>query len=188
MIVLEGSSLSCLTSITPATEARYPAHGSSKGKMTALKPYLPTKAAPSIMPVTMSPLKLWKRSDPLPAQSPTLSPTRSAITAGFLGSSSGIPCSTFPTRSAPMSAALVKIPPPTCAKSAIRLAPKPNPTRSFGFLRRMKRRVTPTRLRAGTERPMRLPPIKAMRNAVMEDFLAASVTRPWTLTTSLITE
>lgn len=42
-----------------------------------------------------------------PAQSPTLSPTRSAITAGFLGSSSGIPCSTLPIRSAPTSAALV---------------------------------------------------------------------------------
>jgi len=42
-----------------------------------------------------------------PAQSPTLSPTRSAITAGFLGSSSGIPTSTFPMRSAPTSAALV---------------------------------------------------------------------------------
>lgn len=42
-----------------------------------------------------------------PAQSPTLSPTRSAITAGFRGSSSGMPSSTFPMRSAPTSAALV---------------------------------------------------------------------------------
>ena len=48
-----------------------------------------------------------------PAQSPTLSPTRSAITAGFHGSSSGIPCSTFPIRSAPTSAAFVYIPPPS---------------------------------------------------------------------------
>ena len=47
------------------------------------------------------------RSDPIPATSPTLSPTLSAITAGFLGSSSGIPASTLPTRSAPTSAALV---------------------------------------------------------------------------------
>jgi len=42
-----------------------------------------------------------------PAQSPTLSPTKSAITAGFLGSSSGIPTSTFPIKSAPTSAAFV---------------------------------------------------------------------------------
>ena len=54
-----------------------------------------------------------KRSAHYPAQSPTLSPTRSAITAGFRGSSSGIPSSTFPTKSAPTSAAFVKIPPPS---------------------------------------------------------------------------
>ena len=40
-------------------------------------------------------------------QSPTLSPTRSAITAALRGSSSGMPASTLPTRSAPTSAALV---------------------------------------------------------------------------------
>ena len=37
----------------------------------------------------------------MPAQSPTLSPTLSAMTAGLRGSSSGIPASTLPTRSAP---------------------------------------------------------------------------------------
>ena len=42
----------------------------------------------------------------MPAQSPTLSPTLSAIVAGLRGSSSGIPASTFPTRSAPTSARL----------------------------------------------------------------------------------
>ena len=52
-----------------------------------------------------------KISEPIPATSPTLSPTLSAITPGFLGSSSGIPASTLPTRSAPTSALLVKIPP-----------------------------------------------------------------------------
>ena len=70
-----------------------------------------------------------KRSAPIPATSPTLSPTLSAIVAGFLGSSSGIPASTFPTRSAPTSAALVYIPPPTRAKSAIDSAPSENPAR-----------------------------------------------------------
>src|ERR1700733_3761000 len=51
------------------------------------------------------------RSAAIPAQSPTLSPTLSAITAGLRGSSSGIPASTLPTRSAPTSAPLVKMPP-----------------------------------------------------------------------------
>ncbi|KJU81904.1 hypothetical protein MBAV_005906 [Candidatus Magnetobacterium bavaricum] len=73
------------------------------------------------------------RSAPRPAQSPTLSPTRSAITAGFLGSSSGMPASTLPTRSAPTSAALVYIPPPSCAKSATNEAPKPYPTIKNGI-------------------------------------------------------
>ncbi len=53
---------------------------------------------------------------PIPATSPTLSPTLSAITPGFLGSSSGIPASTLPTKSAPTSAPFVKIPPPSLAK------------------------------------------------------------------------
>jgi len=47
------------------------------------------------------------KSADMPATSPTLSPTLSAIVAGFLGLSSSSPCSTFPTRSAPTSAALV---------------------------------------------------------------------------------
>ncbi len=46
-------------------------------------------------------------SAPIPATSPTLSPTLSAIVAGLRGSSSGIPASTLPTRSAPTSAAFV---------------------------------------------------------------------------------
>ena len=59
----------------------------------------------------------------MPAQSPTLSPTLSAITAGLRGSSSGIPASTLPTRSAPTSAALVKMPPPRRAKIETSEAP-----------------------------------------------------------------
>ena len=46
--------------------------------------------------------------------------------AGLRGSSSGIPTSTLPTKSAPTSAAFVNIPPPTRANSAIELAPIPN--------------------------------------------------------------
>ncbi len=63
----------------------------------------------------------------MPAQSPTLSPTLSAITAGLRGSSSGMPASTLPTRSAPTSAPLVKMPPPSRAKMEISDAPKANP-------------------------------------------------------------
>ena len=66
-------------------------------------------------------------SDPIPATSPTLSPTLSAITPGLRGSSSGIPASIFPTRSAPTSALLVKIPPPTRENKATIEAPMPNP-------------------------------------------------------------
>ena len=65
----------------------------------------------------------------MPAQSPTLSPTLSAIVAGLRGSSSGIPASTLPTRSAPTSAALVKMPPPTRRNSASSEPPKPKPMR-----------------------------------------------------------
>ncbi len=55
----------------------------------------------------------------MPAQSPTLSPTLSAIVAGLRGSSSGMPASTLPTRSPPTSAPLVKMPPPRRAKIEI---------------------------------------------------------------------
>ena len=65
----------------------------------------------------------------MPAQSPTLSPTLSAIVAGLRGSSSGMPASTLPTRSAPTSAALVKMPPPTRRNSASSEPPKPKPMR-----------------------------------------------------------
>ena len=68
-----------------------------------------------------------KRSDPIPATSPTLSPTLSAIVAGLRGSSSGIPASTLPTMSDPTSAALVNMPPPTRANSAMVEAPNPKP-------------------------------------------------------------
>ncbi len=64
----------------------------------------------------------------MPAQSPTLSPTLSAMTAGLRGSSSGMPASTLPTRSAPTSAAFVKMPPPKRANTEISEQPNANPT------------------------------------------------------------
>ena len=54
-----------------------------------------------VVPLTSIPGNL------IQATSPTLSPTLSAMVAGLRGSSSGIPASTLPTRSAPTSAALV---------------------------------------------------------------------------------
>ena len=60
----------------------------------------------------------------MPAQSPTLSPTLSAMTPGLRSSSSSKPSSFLPTMSAPTSAALVKIPPPRRAKIEISEAPK----------------------------------------------------------------
>ncbi len=68
----------------------------------------------------------------MPATSPTLSPTLSAMTAGLRGSSSGMPASTLPTRSAPTSAALVKMPPPTLAKRAMEEAPSPKAAMTSG--------------------------------------------------------
>jgi len=47
--------------------------------------------------------------------------------AGFFGLSSGKPAYTFPTKSDPKSAALVKIPPPTLANIAIVDPPRPYP-------------------------------------------------------------
>ena len=70
----------------------------------------------------------------MPAQSPTLSPTLSAITAGLRGSSSGMPASTLPTRSAPTSAPLVKMPPPRRAKIEISEPPKPSATRASSIV------------------------------------------------------
>jgi len=47
------------------------------------------------------------------------------MVAALRGSSSGMLASTLPTRSAPTSAALVKMPPPTRANSACSEAPMP---------------------------------------------------------------
>ena len=81
--------------------------------------------APSAAVESIEPQYDSYKSAPIPATSPTLSPTLSAIVAGLRGSSSGIPASTLPTKSAPTSAALVYIPPPTRANRACVEAPIP---------------------------------------------------------------
>ena len=127
-----------------------------------------------------------KRSAPIPAISPTLSPTLSAITAGLRGSSSGIPASTLPTRSAPTSAALVKIPPPTRAKSAIKLAPKPKAVIVLGSPKRTNIPTTPKSPTPTTVIPITLPPIKAMFSAPFMPFIAAKAVLPFAFVATFI--
>ena len=105
--------------------------------------------------------KLSKRSEAMPAQSPTLSPTLSAMVAGLRGSSSGMPASTLPTRSAPTSAALVKMPPPTRRNSASSEPPKPKPTRMAEavFWNTMMMITVPRRPRPAVSRPA-TPPVR----------------------------
>ncbi len=85
---------------------------------------------PSSITATAVTAYVSNRSAAMPAQSPTLSPTLSAITAALRGSSSGMPASILPTRSAPTSAALVKMPPPRRANTEMREPPNASPMRS----------------------------------------------------------
>ena len=124
----------------------------------------------------------------MPAQSPTLSPTLSAITAGLRGSSSGMPASTLPTRSAPTSAPLVKMPPPRRAKIEISEEPKARPMSGFTMslifapcaavpCRNMKKPATDERPRPTTSMPVMAPPLKAMSSAGPMPRRAASAVR-----------
>ena len=121
----------------------------------------------------------------MPAQSPTLSPTLSAITAGLRGSSSGIPASTLPTRSAPTSAPLVKMPPPRRAKIEISEEPKAKPSSGFRVvastlvppLRYQKKAPTPIRPRPTTSMPVIAPPLKATSSAGPMPLVAAWAVR-----------
>ena len=100
-----GSALeNTLTIKIPKIEASNPNEASAKGR--AIIPESSIVAAIAIEAI-IEPQYDSNMSEPIPATSPTLSPTLSAITPGFRGSSSGIPASTFPTRSAPTSALLV---------------------------------------------------------------------------------
>ncbi len=100
------------------------------------RPSTPHAARPRINAATSVTAYDSNRSAAIPAQSPTLSPTLSAMVAALRGSSSGMFCSTLPTRSAPTSAALVKMPPPTRMNMASRAAPKPKPSSTVGALPR----------------------------------------------------
>ena len=111
----------------PITEARMdtPPIASGKSQSSSVG-----NAVASSITATAVTAYVSKRSAAMPAQSPTLSPTLSAMTAGFRGSSSGMPASILPTRSAPTSAAFVKMPPPSRAKTEMREPPNARPMRS----------------------------------------------------------
>ncbi len=108
-----------LTNAMPASEQSRPIEASASGRniRSCCEPSAASTLALMVEAMAMvaicAPQYDSKMSEPMPATSPTLSPTLSAITPGLRGSSSGIPASTLPTRSAPTSAALVKMPPPT---------------------------------------------------------------------------
>ena len=132
------------------------------------------------------------KSAAIPAQSPTLSPTLSAITAGLRGSSSGIPASTLPTKSAPTSAPLVKIPPPKRAKIEMREEPKAKPIKGCNTAERswpppmetrnMKNKATPSRPKPTTSIPVIAPPLKATLSASFMPTVAACAVRTFALT------
>ena len=115
----------------------------------------------------------------MPAQSPTLSPTLSAMVAGLRGSSSGMPASTLPTRSAPTSAALVKMPPPTRRNRASSEPPNPKPMRIADavFWKIMMMTVAPSRPRPTVNMPATPPVRNATFSAagIEPDFAAAAV-------------
>src|SRR5579859_6910431 len=139
---------------------------------------------PSSMAAIIVTAYVSNRSAAMPAQSPTLSPTLSAITAGLRGSSSGIPASTLPTRSAPTSAALVYMPPPSWANSATKLAPKPNATicvgTSVGLFspsNAQKSVPTPSSESATTLSPVTAPPRNEICSALFRLVRAADAVR-----------
>ena len=117
------------TAKMPMTAVMTPMAGMMSG---STRPSSPNAALPRMRAATRVTAYDSKRSAAMPAQSPTLSPTLSAMVAALRGSSSGMPCSTLPTRSAPTSAALVKMPPPTRMNIARSAAPKPKPSRTLG--------------------------------------------------------
>ena len=110
----------------PITENSTPMAAMASGSSAPIKSS--PAATPSAIADSTEPTYDSYKSAPMPATSPTLSPTLSAMTAGLRQSSSGMFDSTLPTRSAPTSAAFVKMPPPTRANSAIDEAPMPKVT------------------------------------------------------------
>ena len=85
-----------------------------------------------------------------------------------------MPSSTLPTRSALISAVLVKIPPPAFANSARELAPKLKPKRAVVLFVANNTAVTPNRLEPTTAMPITAPPRKPVIKDGLMPFTAAS--------------
>ena len=124
-----GGALDRIRTITmPQTEANRPIVAKARGRNIIASRVAATVIVDAIATqAIIAPQYDSKISEPIPAMSPTLSPTLSAITPGLRGSSSGMPASIFPTKSAPTSALLVKMPPPTRENKATTDAPMPKP-------------------------------------------------------------
>src|SRR3989344_4620888 len=119
-----------LTNSEPMIEANIETPAISNGKNSTPATFPKNMLPRSITAITEI-TYVSNKSAAMPAVSPTLSPTLSAIVAGLRGSSSGMPASTLPTRSAPTSAPFVNIPPPSRANTEISEPPNPRPIRDF---------------------------------------------------------
>ena len=97
---------------------------------------------------------------------------------GLRGSSSGMPTSALPTRSAPTSAALVKMPPPTRAKSAIEEAPNANAVSGSTDSRDVEQGDR-GQAQANHGHPMTVPEEKATRSAGLSPTRAFAAVRRW---------
>ena len=172
-------------------EVTTPIARTNSGKVTpmmaAVGPFAMNAAAPRMIAATSVTSYDSNRSAAMPAQSPTLSPTLSAIVAALRGSSSGISCSTLPTRSAPTSAAFVKMPPPTRMNIARSAPPKPNPISTSGASS-----LNSSRIKTAPSSPsptVNMPATPPARNAIVSarrrpDSRAALATRTFARTAS----
>src|SRR3989338_2840201 len=169
------------TRYVPMIELTTPTARTSKGKMT---PLCPNDAQPRIIAATIVTSYDSNTSAAMPAQSPTLSPTLSAIVAALRGSSSGIPTSTFHTKSPPTSTALVKIPPPTLINKADKDPPKPKPTNTFVAcsLKIIKIIVAPNKPKPTVKSPEAAPALNASSMEALKLFNAALAERTFPLT------
>jgi hypothetical protein len=79
-------------------QTKIPTAETATGKTMASHPPDKPMEDPRTSAAQVDSAKDPNKSDPIPATSPTLSPTLSAIVAGLRGSSSGIPCTTWQER------------------------------------------------------------------------------------------
>ena len=105
--------MQCVDKILTKIQIKIPKAISSNGYIKLLIMYLHPLPLPiNVVDDITNAAQVDSANDPnksalIPATSPTLSPTLSAIVAGFFGLSSGRFFSTLPTKSAPTSAAFV---------------------------------------------------------------------------------